>query len=107
MRAGLLRHQVELQAPTNTAGPDGNTQTWTTYATVPAAIDPATAALVERLIAGTTTVPATHLVSLRYRDDVRSTHRVLFGSRPLYIGGIHNARELNRQLVLACEERQA
>jgi SPP1 family predicted phage head-tail adaptor len=88
--------------------PTGFTEDWESFAQgVPASIEPATPALVERVIGVTVTTPITHLVRLRYRSDVSAKHRVLFGSRALYIGGVQNIEERGRELVLACEERAA
>lgn len=108
MRAGRLRHPVSLQSSTKTRTVTGFRETWTSYAEeVPAEILSATPAIVERVVGSTVQTPVTHLVRLRYRSDVSVTHRVLFGTRALYIGGIRNADELNRELWLACEERAA
>lgn len=105
-RAGERRHLVELQSITGrTASGDGYLDTWTTYATVWASVVPATAAAVERLVGDTQQVPITHLVDLDYRDDLSAKHRVLFGTRKLYIRGIQNQDERNWTYSLSCEER--
>lgn len=116
-RAGERRHRVALQSLSGrTSAGDGYTETWATYATVWAAVRPATAAAVERVVAQTQQVPITHLVDVDYRSDLRAAHRLLFGgtlvdtdtnTRKLYIRGVQNAEERNITLTLACEERAA
>lgn len=108
-RAGTYRHQVELQRiASRTASGDGYLNTWETYATVPASVQPATAEAVERVSAGTTVAAVTHLVEMDYRAAVRPQHRVWFKSaRALYITGIQNVDERDITHVLICEERAA
>lgn len=106
VRAGRLRHIVSLEAPSRTPTEHGYQETWTAYATgIPVEIVPATPALVERSVMTTTQTPVTHLVRLRYRADVAVRHRVKYGTRLLYIGGLRNVDERGRELELACEER--
>lgn len=105
MRAGRLRHRVDLQKPVRVHTANGWTEDWQSYASrVPAEILPATPSLVERRLGQTVQTPLTHLVTIRYRPDVQTTHLVKVGSRELHIRGLQNVRELNRELVLACEE---
>lgn len=102
---GRMTKHAELQRVTRVPGPDGYTETWTTYASIRAAIDPATPRSVESFTSATITTPITHLVTLAYVGDVRGADRVLYNGRALYITGIQNPREDGRALVLACEER--
>lgn len=105
-RAGERRHYVALQSITGrVASGDGYLDTWATYDSVWASVVPATASAVERLTGQTLETPITHLVELDYRDDLLSQHRVLFGTRPLYIRGMQNQDERNRTWCLSCEER--
>lgn len=105
-RAGERRHRVQLQAITaRAASGDGYTDTWTSYATVWAAVRPAPVSATERQVANTLQVPITHVVELDYRDDVEARHRVLYGSRRLYIRGLENQDERNVTHLLSCEER--
>lgn len=106
-RAGDRRHKVALQSiPTTTPTSTGFTGTWTTYASVWAAVRPAGPGLNERIAATTTQAPITHEVEIDYRDDVEQTHRVLLNStRALYLAGQQNVEERNKTLVLWCEER--
>jgi SPP1 family predicted phage head-tail adaptor len=106
-RAGTRRHFVALQSiPTTTPSSTGFSGTWTTYASVWASVSPAKAGQQERIAAMTTETPITHLVEMDYRDDLRSTHRVLLnGTRALYVVGQQNVDERNKTLLLSCEER--
>lgn len=105
-RSGDRRHRVALQAITSrTSSGDGYVDVWTTYATVWAGVRPAPVSGTERAVAQTQQVPITHLVELDYRSDLEARHRVLLGTRPLYIRGIQNEDERNVTLFLSCEER--
>ena len=86
---------------------DGYLETWATYATVWAAVMPAVPALAERIVGQTQTTPITHVVEMDYHSELRAAHRVLFGSRYLYIRGLQNDDERNKTYTLACEERAA
>jgi SPP1 family predicted phage head-tail adaptor len=86
---------------------EGYTSGWTTYATVRAAVDPATPRDVEHFVGSTITTPISHLVTMRYRAGVKAEDRVFFRNRALYIAGMQNPKEANRELVLACQERAA
>lgn len=105
-RAGERRQRVALQSITaRVASGDGYTDTWTTYATVWAAVRPAPVSGTERQVANTLQVPITHVVELDYRSDLETKHRVLYGSRRLYIRGVENQDERNITYALSCEER--
>ena len=105
-RAGERRHFVQLQAITGrTPSGDGYVNTWTPYARIWASVTPAAASQVERGVAGTAQVPTTHLVDLDYRTDIRTSHRVWFDGRALFITGIQNVDERKVTTVLSCEER--
>jgi head-tail adaptor len=116
---GRLNKWAALQAPTRTVNTEGYTDVWTTYATVRASIEPATASSIERQAGATIQTPITHLVEIWHRDSrapedvpgpsgkISVKDRVLFRGRALYIAGMQNPREDNRRLILACEERAA
>ena len=106
--AGTRRHKVALQSVSQQATSTGFAETWTTYASVWASVQPASAGPSERPMAQTTQAPITHLVEIDYRDDLTQSDRVLFGgTRPLYIVGQQNIDERNITLRLSCEERAA
>ncbi len=107
MRAGKLRHRVALQSQVRTITTDGYTENWTTYAQVFASIEPATPRSTATFVQATITTPITHVVRLRYTDELLPKHRILHDARPLYIAGMQNVEERNREWILACEEKAA
>lgn len=92
MRPGALNKMVLLQRQ---SGSD-----WATYATVPARVAP---------VAGSRTPGELdpQKVWIAYRPDVRRDHRVLHGSRELWIDDVSNPAERSVELVLYCSERPA
>jgi len=102
MRAGSLRHQIDLQSVTNAANGYGEqTETWATYDTVWASIEPVSAK--EIISADQQVGVATHKIRIRYRVvDVK--HRVLFGSRVFEITSVINFHERSIFLDLLCNE---
>lgn len=106
--AGELRHKVTLENPTSTADGDGGySTTWAELTQTWAQIRPATAREIERVFAGTVSSVATHVVTVRYVDGVTTATRVVFQSRILAVTGVANSEERNRELVLACQERES
>lgn len=111
MDAGSLRHRVTLQEP-GTPTPDGQggyTETVTTLVSrAPAAVEPATAQMLERIGANTVTPMATHLVTLRYLPGVTTKTAVVFHDvtdRTLAVTGVYDRQVRHRELVLGCVER--
>lgn len=105
MQPGRLRHQVAIQARTRTSdGQGGATDTWATVTagTVWAAIEPASGA--EVFAAHQLQQRVTHKVTLRYRDEVTTANRLLYGTRVLNIRSVLNPEERQRYLVLLVEE---
>lgn len=109
LRAGKLRHRIQLQRVTQTANPRSNQpeDTWATYATVWAGVEPITAAGGEHINAQQVTAETSHLVQLRHVEGVRAADRVLFGSRELYIERVANEEERDITLELYCTEKVA
>jgi head-tail adaptor len=111
--AGRYRHRVELQAVTRTKPTDGTdpVESWTTYATVWAGLEPAPASATERAVDGAIQVPVSHLVPMRFRSDVKASHRVTFTDprtsavRVFAIRGIQTDPRQAWELVLSVEER--
>ena len=106
--AGGLRHCVTIQTPgANVPDGDGGfTQSWTALASrIPAAVAPATARDLERVVAGTVQSTASHLVTIRYLAGVTTAQRVVFhdsvGDRTFSINGVMDEDERHVQLVLA------
>jgi len=106
MRAGRLRHRVELHALSQTAG-DFNepVDTWTKFATVYADIHPMRGT--ERFEAAQVAAEATHKVRLRYDNDVSTLDvrdRVIFGDRTFEIVSLVNRGERNIEVEMLCAE---
>ena len=105
MRAGILKHIITIQTPTRADdGMGGKTTTWTTLATVRAAIWPlkGTEAVEARKETGT----ITHRIRIRYLAGITAGCRVAFGSRTFeLVAPPINMDERNRELELLAEEK--
>ncbi len=110
---GRLQHRVTLTEPVDgPAVPDGNggyTQATLTLASrVPAAVTPASAHALERLIRNTSESIASHIVTLRYIPGVTTRTVVTFHDGPtdrtLYVAGTADEGERHRVLQLVCNE---
>ncbi len=106
MRAGRLRHVIELQRVS--AGTDSHgdqIDVWTTYATVRADVE----ALGGREFLAAEHVQSDVSVRITLRAipgvTVRATDRVLFGSRQLDVRHAIDMAGRNRELQLLCTER--
>jgi len=103
---GHLRERVQLQShlvSQNDAGDD--VETWTTYATVRARMEPLTASAAER--AARETVTRRWRLTIRYRGDVTAAHRVAWGTRLFDIEGAVNPDERRRYTTLDLVEFNA
>lgn len=105
MRAGQLRHRIDLQAKTVTKGASGGmVDTWAPVATdVPAKITPLSGN--ERSAVGAggqVAVPRTE-IELRYRAGITAQMRVLHGSTVYDITHVKDQLERHERLVLTCE----
>lgn len=103
MRAGDLRHRVELQVRTLSTDDFGETiETWQTQETVWAAVEPLTG--MRYLAAKQANADVTGTVRMRYREGVRPTMRLLWGTRVLRIVSIINPDERSRELHILYKE---
>ena len=103
MRAGQLRHQIQLQNGTSVQDSLGQSMpTFTTYATVWAKVEPLRGAEVER--GKQIFAECDYKVTIRYRDGVKVTDRVVFGSQTFEIGSMVNWAMRNIMLELYCKE---
>jgi len=103
MRAGNLRHKLEIQENTPTRNAVGEeVDSWTTVATVWASIEPLSG--VELLNAQQVAAETTVRIGLRYRSGVTAAHRIKFGARIFDINVVSNVGERNRELQLLCKE---
>jgi SPP1 family predicted phage head-tail adaptor len=107
LRAGELRHLVELQEKQPTGGRDEYGQPahkWVTRVKCWCAIEQLTAN--EQLVANQQNAQATHRLRTRYSKAVEptTTWRIKHGDRLLFIAGINNVNELNEEWQFICGE---
>lgn len=107
--AGARRHPVRLQKSIDQVpdGEGGFKDDWADLepADVMAAIVPATARDLERLMAGTVIASASHVVTLPFHRGVTAnTTRVLYGSRVFKVLGFADPEERHIETVCACQE---
>jgi SPP1 family predicted phage head-tail adaptor len=102
--AGKLDKRVSLQTATNAQDASGNfSQTWSTTATIWAAIEPLNAREIEQ--AKTFSDAVSHKVTIRHRSTPPTAkQRILYGSRVLLINGVVNTQEAGVETVLYCTE---
>src|SRR4051794_26204140 len=94
IRAGDLRHLVQLQSYTSSTGDRGQSvKSWSTYATVPAMIEELGGRQLE--LARQLVATATHRITLRYQSSLTVKDRVVFGSSVYNIGSIQNLNMMN------------
>jgi SPP1 family predicted phage head-tail adaptor len=105
MKAGVLRHKVSIQNPSESTDTQGGAEfTWTTVATAWAAVEPLSSR--EQYWQSQLQTLGTHKVTLRYTALVTSRSRILFGARVFEITNITNTEERNEELTLICVEVQ-
>lgn len=103
MRAGWMRHRVVLQSKTSPISSVGApVDTWSTYATVWASVEPQRAR--EYVAAQSEQARGQWVIKLRYRDDVTRLHRALWNGHTLEIESVISPYERNRDLELVCKE---
>lgn len=98
-----LRHRVRLEATVRTATSGGAALvTWLPVAELWASVEPITGS--ERVDADARAGRLTHSVTLRYRSDVTTAHRFVFGTRILDIRSVRDLDERHVRLVCLCDE---
>jgi SPP1 family predicted phage head-tail adaptor len=107
MRAGTLRQRITIQQMTpGNDGQGGTTRTPSTLvSSLPAAVEPLSGQ--EAMQVGAQTSELRTKVTIRYRDDVTATQRIVWGDRTLQIGSIQDPDGRRRSLELFCAEVQA
>jgi len=106
MNAGRLNKRVWIQEPVWSAASASGEKTvsrWDNVAEVWASIEPLSGR--EYWAAAQAQSSVTHRVTIRYREGINQTMRVLFGTRELYIESIIDPREAHRFLELVCVEQ--
>lgn len=104
MRAGALRHMVEIQVRATAHEPTygGQVSTWTTIGRTYAGIRPLSGA--EIVAAEALQVKRTHEIELRFFASLTAAHRIKYGTRIFDIEAPLDDEERGRTLkVMACE----
>lgn len=112
MRAGNYNQSVTLENPTNTPDGDGGfTVTWAAVSPSPvwASVLPATAAVMERAVAGTVQSSISHLVEMRYHSGITTQTRLSWTgnagqTHTAYVRGVQSVDEAGEVTRLTCEE---
>lgn len=103
MRKMDKRNLIEIQHPVFTANDFGEQEnTWTTYATIYAAIQGLSGR--EYIINDVKNAEVNYRIFTEFIDGVKPTDRVKFGDRYFAIVSVVNLDELNRELQLLCKE---
>lgn len=105
--AGRLRHRITLEAPEMTIGAGGEySQSWEEVATVWAAILPS-ASGGEDVFGEQLESSVSHRITLRYREGITASMRVVFGERLFNIRKVICPEERRETLILLAEEHVA
>jgi SPP1 family predicted phage head-tail adaptor len=103
MRAGQLRHQITIKAPTHTSdGMGGVTTTWGTVATCWAAVEPLRGR--EWVESNLENAELTGKVVMRYKSGILPTYQVYFGSRTFEILSVIDVDERRKEIQLMVRE---
>lgn len=104
MRAGRLRHTVDIQLRTTVRDAvGGEAVTWLTINAVRASIEPLSGR--ERLLADQVQGDVSHRIRIRYyADGLTPKHRFKLGSRVFNISSVRNVGERNREMETLCNE---
>jgi SPP1 family predicted phage head-tail adaptor len=98
--AGRLTERVVIMTPvTVDDGEGGKSTTWTSIASVPAAVESLNRQ--ERLQAAASETTVTHRVLIRWIDGVTATARLYWGTRVLEVVG--PPAEIGRRKLLECD----
>ena len=102
---GELNHRLVLEAPSETPdGVGGVTRTWTSLATLWAAIEPVAAE--DQVVADRRLGVLSHRIVIRHRDGLTTNHRFRFGARTFAIRAIRDLEERGRFLECFTEEER-
>jgi len=103
MRAGNLRHRLQIQTASETRGTQGSvSRTWQTDETVWGSIEPLSGR--ELLAAQQVDSEITHRVIVRGYPGLTSASRLKHGARILKIKSILNKEERGEEMELLCGE---
>ncbi len=103
MRAGELRHRITIQQATETPSTSGAiTQTWSTVATVWAAIEALSGR--EAFAAQQVNAQVSSRIRIRYRAGITPKMRIVFGARTFNIESVMDMESRRRELQLLVSE---
>ena len=103
-RIGALRHRLSLESATRTSdGGGGAVVTWSLIAQLWGDIAPATGA--ENVVAESINGHVSHVVHMRYRNDIAPAMRLRFGPRILEILAVFDSDGRGRFLQCRCLEK--
>lgn len=103
--AASLKHRVTLQSLARVSdGQGGYSESWTDVSDVWVSIAPMKG--YERFQAMQMQTPVTHKIVMRYRSDVTTAHRLLYGSRVFALKEVLNRDEDSRFLDIKALEQQ-
>lgn len=106
VRAGKLRKRIDIEHVVQTAEGDGSTtESWQTFATRWASIEPIETSGREYLQGAAIESDVSHVITLRWLDGVTAKHRVYFRGRIFEIESTADVEERGRMLVLMCKEQ--
>lgn len=109
MRSGRLRERVTIQQRTMASdGMGGQTETWSTLATVWAGVLPRQANREALVIAANQLQARSGFdVRIRYRDDVSPSMRVSWRGNTLEVESVSDPDQRKREIVLSCISKEA
>lgn len=100
---GRFRSRLSLQLPVDVEdGAGGMSRTWQFVADVWGSIEPLAAQ--QRFMAQRMEQSVTHVIYLRWREDICLGWRLLFGSRTFLVHACYDPTTQKRHLVCQCEE---
>jgi len=105
MQAGKLRHRVSLQKPVKAQNPmtGATVNSWQEITKLWADVVPLSAR--EFIAAQATQAEVTTRVTIRFRSDITSKHRIVYGDKIFNIEGVLPDPESGRDyLTLPCSE---
>lgn len=108
MRAGSLKHRIKFQ--TQVAGKDafgGNTVSCADVCTVSASVRNLSGEEKRQAQHGGEVAVARTEFTMRYRDDIDATMRLLFKGKVFNIRHVNNYNEENEKLIVTCDTGQA
>jgi len=102
---GRLRQRVIVESAAGSAdGAGGETIAWDTLATLWARIEPDGAA--ETIVAGHLSGVVTHIITMRFRDDIAGGMRIVYRGRIFRLLAVFDPDETRRFIVAKAEEER-